>query len=37
MSVLEFIFSGFWVFVGVLILAGTVFDGIAKIVKAFRG
>jgi hypothetical protein len=36
MSILEFIFSGFWVFVGVMILISAVFSGIADVVKAFR-
>jgi uncharacterized membrane protein YccF (DUF307 family) len=37
MEVLHFIFSGFWVFVGVLVLTGCVLSGIAEIVAAFRG
>jgi hypothetical protein len=36
MSILEFIFSGFWVFVGALILINAVFCGIAEVVKACR-
>jgi len=34
---LEFIFSSGWVFLGLLILIYAVSDGIAQIVRAWRG
>ena len=37
MEVLGFIFSGFWIFVGTLCLAAVVLQGVADIVRAFRG
>jgi hypothetical protein len=37
MSVLEFIFSSFWVFIGAVILIDAVFLGIANVVRACRG
>jgi hypothetical protein len=37
MSILEFIFSSFWVFVGVLMLISGVFSGVARVVRACRG
>lgn len=36
MIVLEFIFSSFWVFFGVMILVGMTFNGIAEVVAAWR-
>lgn len=37
MEVLRFVFSGFWVFVGSLLLLGAVLEGIASILSAARG
>lgn len=41
LETLRFIFSSFWIFLGVVILTGVilsvVFDGIADIIKAIRG
>lgn len=37
MQLLEFIFSSFWIFWGVLILLACLLNGIAAIVGAFRG
>lgn len=36
-DVLHFVFSGPWTFIGVCILLGACFDGIASIIRAFRG
>jgi hypothetical protein len=33
---IRFVFSGFWHFLGALVLFGAVFDGIAKIIRAVR-
>lgn len=34
---LSFMFSGFWHFIGCLILLGLIFEGIIRIILAFRG
>lgn len=36
MDVLNFIFSGFWHFIGAIIILGVTFEGIELIVKAFN-
>ena len=36
-EILQFIFSGFYVWLGLLILIGVTCDGIAKIISALRG
>lgn len=36
MGLLEFVFRGFWTFLGVLILVGGVLSGIADIIRACR-
>lgn len=36
MQILEFIFSSFWVFFGVMVLIGMTFNGIAEVVQAWR-
>lgn len=36
MRMLEFIFSSFWVFLGVVVLMGMLFDGLAVLVRAWR-
>jgi hypothetical protein len=36
MTLLAFVFAGFWHFVGTVILLGAAFDGIAKVVRAIR-
>jgi hypothetical protein len=36
MALLEFVFSGFWVFIGCLILLGGLCSGIAEIIRAMR-
>lgn len=35
MEVLSFIFSGFWVFIGTLLLISCTLGGVARIVAAF--
>jgi len=37
MQVLEFVFSGFWVFLGTLILATALTNGVAEIIRALKG
>lgn len=37
MELLQFVFSGFWVFVGCVIVITTACSGIAEIVRAMRG
>lgn len=37
MSLLEFAFSGFWTFCGVLLLIGATGEAVAAIVGAWRG
>lgn len=37
MTYLEFIFSSFWVFAGCAILLGIGLQGVAEIVRSFRG
>lgn len=37
MTYLEFIFSSLWVFFGVLLLLVVGLDGLAKVIRAFRG
>jgi hypothetical protein len=34
MKIIEFVFSGFWIFVGTAILLSIIFDGISDIIKA---
>lgn len=36
LEILQFIFSGFWNFIGVTILIATIMDGIVEIVKAVK-
>ncbi len=36
MEAMRFIFSGFWIWLGVLILVCGILNGVAEIVKAFR-
>lgn len=36
MEVMKFIFSGFWIWLGTLILVCGTLNGVAEIVKAFR-
>jgi len=35
-EILEFVFSSFWIFIGVAILIAIIFDGIADIIRAFK-
>ena len=37
LEVLQFIFSGFWVFVGSLMLVSVTLQGLAAIISAIRG
>lgn len=37
MEYLQFIFSGFWTFVGVALLLAILLDGTAGIIRAIRG
>jgi hypothetical protein len=37
MEIVRFIFSSFWVFVGTVILIGTLFQGIAQVIRAIKG
>lgn len=37
MEIIRFIFSSFWVFVGTVILIGTLFQGIAQVIRAIKG
>lgn len=36
MEILKFIFSGFWVFLGIIIFLALIFDGIIEIIKTFK-
>jgi len=36
MEIIKFIFSGFWIFLGVIIFLALIFDGILEIIKAFK-
>jgi hypothetical protein len=36
MDALKFIFSSFWVFIGLVILIAVILEGIADIVKQFK-
>lgn len=35
-EILHFVFSSFWVFLGVMLLLGAMFNGVAKIIRALR-
>ena len=37
MEIIRFIFSSFWAFVGTVILLGTLFQGIAQVIRAIKG
>lgn len=36
MQFLEFTFRNFWTFIGVLLLVGAAFSGVAEVILAFR-
>lgn len=36
-EILQFIFSGFWIFIGSLLLIGAVLNGLANVILAIRG
>lgn len=35
-EILQFIFSGFWIFIGSLLLIGAVLNGLANVILAIR-
>lgn len=37
MEIMRFIFSSFWIWLGTLMLAGSILGGLASVVKAVRG